>query len=199
MRIQPGYSKDTVRIPQGYSRGTVRVQQGTAVVQWGIVGTSRGTVVIRDLAYFEDRSLVLHILFSLRVSVCGKVAKLVRYHRILSRLLRTYYLQATIQDQIQSQVIQCEHLSFWFQIGRGCRQGDPLSPYIFIICAKCLSTKLQKNKNIKGIKIELKEFKTSQFADDTTVILDGSDDSLNHTLEELEKILKNIRAEDKFR
>ena len=60
-------------------------------------------LLIRDLAYFEDRSLVLCVLFSLRVSFPGKVATLVRYHRILSRLLRTYYLQAIIQDQIQSQ------------------------------------------------------------------------------------------------
>ena len=60
-------------------------------------------LLIRDLAYFEDRSLVLHILFSLRVSFRGKVATLVHYHRILTRLLRTYYLQATIEDQIQSQ------------------------------------------------------------------------------------------------
>ena len=60
-------------------------------------------LLIQDLAYFEDRSLVLRVLFSLRVSFRGKVATLVRYNRILSRLLRTYYLQATIQDQIQSQ------------------------------------------------------------------------------------------------
>ena len=60
-------------------------------------------LLIQDLAYFEDRSLVLRILFSIGVSLRGKVATLVRYHRILSRLLRTYYLQATIQDQIQSQ------------------------------------------------------------------------------------------------
>ena len=59
-------------------------------------------LLIRDLA-FEDRSLVLRILFSLRVSFRGKVATLVRYNRIFSRLLRTYNLQATIQDQIQSQ------------------------------------------------------------------------------------------------
>ena len=60
-------------------------------------------LLIRGLAYFEDKSLVLHVFFSLRVSFRGKVATLVRYHRILSRLLLTYYLQATIQDQIQSQ------------------------------------------------------------------------------------------------
>ena len=56
-----------------------------------------------DTSYFNDRSLVLRILFSLRVSFHGKVATLVRYHRMMSRLLRTYYLQATIQDQIRSQ------------------------------------------------------------------------------------------------
>ena len=47
-----------------------------------------------------------------------------------------------------------------------------------------------EKKNIKGNKIDLKEFKISQFADDTTVILDGSDDSLTHTLQEVEKFSK---------
>ena len=58
MRIQPGYSKDTVRIQQGYSRGTVRVwqgySQGTAGVQWGIVGTNRDTVVVGERIYRES-------------------------------------------------------------------------------------------------------------------------------------------------
>ena len=49
-------------------------------------------LLIRDLAYFEDRSLVLSILLSLKVSFFRKVATLVSYHIILSRLLRTYYL-----------------------------------------------------------------------------------------------------------
>ena len=44
-------------------------------------------LLIGDLAYFEDRSLLLCVLFSLRVSFRGKVATLVRYQRILSRLL----------------------------------------------------------------------------------------------------------------
>ena len=60
-------------------------------------------LLIGDLAYFENRSLVLLVLFSISVSFRGKVAILVRYQRMLSRLLRMYYLQATIQDQIQSQ------------------------------------------------------------------------------------------------
>ena len=60
-------------------------------------------LLIPDLAYFEDRSLMLCRFFFIKVSFRGKEATLVCYHRILSRLLRMYYLQATIQDQIQSQ------------------------------------------------------------------------------------------------
>ena len=49
MRIQQGYSKDTVRIQQGYS-------QGTAGVQWGIVGTSRGAVVVVVVGGFIEKA-----------------------------------------------------------------------------------------------------------------------------------------------
>ena len=40
--------------------------------------------------------------------------------------------------------------------GRGIRQGDPLSPYIFILCSELLSSLCnfgQKNGELKGIKI----------------------------------------------
>ena len=60
-------------------------------------------LLTQDRVYFNDRSLVLRKLFSLRVSFRRKVATLVRYHRMMSRLLRTYYLEATIQDQIRCQ------------------------------------------------------------------------------------------------
>ena len=59
-----------------------------------------------------------------------------------------------------------------------CRQGDPISVYIFILCAEILNIKLKNNKNIKGIHINSKEYIISQFADDTTLFLDGSDKSL---------------------
>ena len=76
-----------------------------------------------------------------------------------------------------SAVSQCGFLTSFFNIGRGCRQGDPLSPYLFIICTEFLSTVIRKNKKKKkinkGIFLNGEEFKVSQFAGDTSIFLDG--------------------------
>ena len=73
-----------------------------------------------------------------------------------------------------SAVSQNGYLSEYFKIPRGCRQGDPLSPYIFILCAEILEILIKNNKDITGITIGSTEYKISQYADDTTMILDGS-------------------------
>ena len=58
------------------------------------------------------------------------------------------------------------------------------------ICAEFLATKIRKNKTIKGISINNIEFKISQYADDTSAMLDDTERSLNQTLEELSRFSK---------
>ena len=69
-----------------------------------------------------------------------------------------------------------------FKLERGCRQGDPLSPYIFIICAEILAILVRNANDIKGINIDGVEYLISQYADDTSFMLDGSPESLKNTL-----------------
>lgn len=56
--------------------------------------------------------------------------------------------------------------------GRGIKQGDPLSPYIFILCSEVLSDlckKAQQEKKLIGIRVGKKSPRLSHilFADDT--------------------------------
>lgn len=96
----------------------------------------------------------------------------------------------TFQCNAVSCVSQAGILSNFFKLGRGCRQGDPISPYIFLLCAEILSIKIKNNKNITGIKVNNTQYLISQYADDTSIILDGSEKSLRATMKEIDDYYK---------
>lgn len=62
-----------------------------------------------------------------------------------------------------------------------------VSPYIFILCAKILAIKIRNSPDVKGICIDGTEYKISQFANDTSLLLDGSEKSLYSALNILEQ------------
>ncbi|MCU7801037.1 MAG: reverse transcriptase family protein, partial [gamma proteobacterium symbiont of Lucinoma myriamae] len=109
-----------------------------------------------------------------------KVLDFFNFGRSFKKWVRVFY------TNIQSCVIVNGHLSDWFYPQRGCRQGDPLSPYLFILCAEILAIMLRNDRNITGIKIGNSELLVSQYADDTSIMLDGSQQSLENCL----KVLK---------
>ena len=69
-----------------------------------------------------------------------------------------------------------------FKLGRGVRQGCPLSPYLFILCVEILAMNIRYNKEIKGIQINEEEFKINQYADDTSLSLLYCETSLAEAL-----------------
>ena len=74
------------------------------------------------------------------------------------------------------------HMSKYFSMGRGVRQGCPLSPYLFIIAAEVLAISIRNNNAIKGIVIGKKEYKIKQFADDSQAMSIFDIDSINATV-----------------
>ena len=72
---------------------------------------------------------------------------------------------------IQSCVINNGFALDFFALERGVRQGDPLSPYLFVLTEEVLAIAVRQNTGIRGISIDGQETKLLQYADDTTATL----------------------------
>ena len=91
----------------------------------------------------------------------------------LKRWITTFY------NGCSSCVINNGHASEFFSLQRGVRQGCPLSGILFTLCAEILANVIRNDDNIHGIKIYGKEFKLSQYADDTTAFVSDTTSAEN--------------------
>ena len=93
-------------------------------------------------------------------------------------------------NNVQSCIMNNGITSKSFQLKRGVRQGDPLSPYLFIVAVETLAIAIRQNPAIKGITIGKEETKLLQYADDTTAVL--ADTNSATVLFQLLDLFKNI-------
>ena len=95
----------------------------------------------------------------------------------------------TLYNNAVGRVMNNGWISEKFVIGKGVRQGCPLSALLFILIAEVLACKLRQNNNITGISIQNvnqpnTQIKISQYADDTTVFV-NSTNGLNIAMDEI--------------
>ena len=77
----------------------------------------------------------------------------------------------TFYNNISSCVSNNGFATAHFDIQRGVRQGDPLSPYLFIIVLETLASTIRSDNDIRGIMVDGQEIKLGLFADDLTGFL----------------------------
>jgi hypothetical protein len=77
----------------------------------------------------------------------------------------------TFYKNVSSCIANNGHTSCYFELERGVRQGDPLSPYLFIIGLELLAIKVRHSTDIRGINVDGHEIKLSLFADDISSFL----------------------------
>ena len=83
-----------------------------------------------------------------------------------------------LNNEVTARVIQSGYSSNSIKIGRGYRQGDPISSYLYINDGQILTVLILHNPDIKGLFIKGIEFKVTQYADYMTFFLDRSQSSI---------------------
>ena len=103
-------------------------------------------------------------------------------HVFLSRVLQWFGFGPcfrswvkTIYTDISSCVMNGGFSTGYFDVKRGVRQGDPLSPYLFLIVIETLAHALRNDENLKGIDFGKCEVKQILYADDMTIFLRDKD------------------------
>ena len=77
----------------------------------------------------------------------------------------------TLYNDVQSCVSNGGRSSAFFKPSRGIRQGCPISANLFILIVEILACAIRNDGSIRGITIGNKEYKISQYADDTMLYL----------------------------
>ena len=106
-----------------------------------------------------------------------KVLNFFNFGQSFIKLVHLFY------DSAFSSVLVNGHMTKRFKVGRGCRQGDPLSPYLFLLCSEILGILIRQSSLISGISINGRIFKIVQYADDTILTLNGSLSDLTNSLD----------------
>ena len=96
----------------------------------------------------------------------------------------------TLYHIIESCVLNNGLATDFFSLERDVRQGDPLSPYLFVVAVETLALAMRQNREIIGIKISGEETKLLQYADYTTAILSDIDSA--QALFNLLEVFKNL-------
>ena len=99
-------------------------------------------------------------------------------HGFLQKVLEIFGFGTTFRKWIKvlytgacSCVMNDGHSTGYFEIQRGVRQGDPISPYLFVLIIEILANVIRNDKGVMGIPLDKNEVKQVLYADDVTIFV----------------------------
>lgn len=166
--------------------------------QGGFVeGRYIGDVIRNTLDILHDAKLNKKHALLLSVDVESAFDRL--RHDAVKETMELFNFGPTIRNWIRlfltdlfSNVTMCGFLSKSIQVLRSARQGDPLGPYVFILCLEIFATKVRHHKNIVGYKCDEQEQKLSLLADDCTFYLEGNKQIIEGSIVSIYSILDDF-------
>ena len=102
---------------------------------------------------------------SLNRTFLVKVLQKFNFGIYFSQWIQTFY------TNLSSCVLNNSFTTNFFSVSRRVRQGDPLSPLLFILSLEILACYIRQDRNIHGLVINNEEIKLTLFADDVTCFL----------------------------
>ena len=95
-----------------------------------------------------------------------------------------------LYTDITSCIMNGGYSTGYFNIKRGVRQGDPLSPYLFLLCIETLALAIRRDNTIEGIQFGKHEIKQILYADDISLFVKNTNSikRLQYLFEEFEKV-----------
>ena len=76
-----------------------------------------------------------------------------------------------LHNDAELAIINNGYTSGWFKTSRGLQQGCPVSALLFSLVVEILAIKLRAVSTIEGIKVAGREFRLTQYCDDTTLFV----------------------------
>ena len=129
---------------------------------------------VRDILFYCKKENLDLILFALDYSKAFDSVNFEYIHKTFEHFgfgLNFKKWIKTIFNGGKSCVANNGHISENFDIQRSTRQGDPISPLIFILGLEILFITIRADENIKGVKVENNEIKLTAYADDACYFL----------------------------
>ena len=89
-------------------------------------------------------------------------------------------------NNFNASINHCGNISKTFIIGRGCRQGDPIAAYLFILSIEILAHKLRNDPKVEGFEMGNASHLLEIYADDMTIFLEPKPEVLRTIIEILD-------------